>query len=87
MSRRYFLDRQQRQDIFDRFSEEMHRIYRTDAAFYDAYDIAKGTFEHWKQDLNMNLALIIEFCKTEHISLDYILRGLLPKGIPQKKKQ
>jgi len=87
MSRRYFLDYQQRQDIFDRFYEEMGRIYRTDAAFYEAYDIAKGTFEHWKKDLNMNLALIIEFCKIEHISLDYILRGLPPRGIPQKKKE
>ncbi len=86
MSRRFSLSPEQRTQISERFYKKVRTKYKTDADFYETYEIAPGTFEHWKKDGNINLALIIQFCIDESVSLNYIFRNLLPEDIPRKKK-
>ncbi len=86
MSRRFSLNQQQRLQIAKRFYKKVRKKYNTDTEFYETYDVAPGTFQHWKKDANINLALIIQFCVDENISLNYIFRNLPPEDIPRRRK-
>ncbi len=87
MSRRFSLNSKERLQICERFYKKVRQKYKTDVEFYTTYDIAAGTFEHWKKDGKINLALIIQFCMDENINLNYIFRNLLPEDIPRRKKR
>jgi len=86
MSRRFSLESKQRLQICERFYKKVRHKYKTDAEFYETYDVAPGTFEHWKKDGNINLAVIIQFCIDEDVNLNFIFRNMLPEDIPRRKK-
>jgi hypothetical protein len=86
MSRRFSLTPKQRAQIAERFYKKVRTKYKTDAEFYTTYDVPAGTFEHWKKDGKINLALIIQFCEDENVDLNYIFRNILPEDIPRRKK-
>ena len=85
MSRKFSLGSDQRKEIIKRLIKKGLTKYGNEAEMCRDYDLAPGTFMHWKQEGKISLSFILEFCADYGISLDWILRGIEPEDLPKSR--